>query len=287
MLDKNKEISLKRFANDIRKGIMTGIASFGAGHAGGSLSIAEVVAVLYGGLMNVNPSDPKAADRDKLVVSKGHAGPAIYAALALRGFFPMEQLKTLNQNGTNLPSHCDRIRTPGIDISTGSLGQGASMAAGFALSDKMDRKNNKTFLILGEGDLNEGQTWEAALFIRHRNLTNLITIVDHNGMQVDGTEKEICNLGDLAGKYRAFGYRVIEVSDGNDIVQVYDAMDDAVLEREQPVVVLLHTVKGKGLSLYEGKVGCHFTEVSEADFEQCMKELNAAEMELNEMEVDK
>ena len=202
MLTQEKTRQLQRFAKQIQMETMKTIASLGTGHVGGSLSIAEALAVLYGKQLRHDPAQPRWEDRDWLVVSKGHAGPAVYAALALRGFFPMEQLQTLNQPGTPLPSHCDRRRTLGIDITTGSLGQGASSAAGVATALKMNKKDSWVYLILGDGELDEGQVWEMALFAAHRKLDHLIALVDNNHFQIDGTNDEVCTLGDIADKFR-------------------------------------------------------------------------------------
>ena len=202
---------LQIFAAKIRKTALKGLSALGAGHIGGSMSMADLMAVLYGGVMKHDPQNPKWDGRDWLVVSKGHAGPAVYAALALRGFFPMEQLQTLNRRGTRLPSHCDHRLTTGIDITTGSLGQGASAAAGAALALRMDGKGSRVFLILGDGELDEGQVWEMALFAAHRGLSNLIAFVDNNHLQIDGTTDEVCALGDIADKFRAFGWFAQEI----------------------------------------------------------------------------
>ena len=264
-----------RLAVQIRKNIMRTIASKGSGHVGGSLSIADTLAVLYSGVMNVDPADPKKADRDYIVLSKGHAGPAMYGVLAAKGFFDEAILDTLNQNRTILPSHTDRLKTPGIDITTGSLGQGTSLAAGAALADKLNGASSRTFLILGDGELDEGQVWECALFAAARKLTNLITIVDVNGKQLDGTTDEICALGSIEKKFEAFGYHVISVKNGNDTQQVFDALQEALAEREIPSAVILHTVKGAGVEKYASMANCHSTTVSKEDLPAFYAELDA------------
>ena len=264
-----------RLAGAIRKNILRTIASKGTGHVGGSLSIADTLAVLYGGVMNVDPADPKKPDRDYLVISKGHAGPAMYGALAAKGYFDEALLDTLNQNDTILPSHTDRLKTPGVDITTGSLGQGSSLAAGAAFADRLNGAKSHTFLILGDGELNEGQVWECALFAAAKKLTNLITIVDANGKQLDGTTDEICALGSIEKKYEAFGYHVISVENGNDTQQVYDALAEALEERDLPSAVILHTVKGAGVSYYSSMANCHSTSVKKEDLPAFYEEIDA------------
>ena len=268
-----KEMDL--LAIQIRKNILRTIASKGTGHVGGSLSIADTLAVLYGCVMNVDPSDPKKEDRDVIVLSKGHSGPAMYAALAAKGYFEESILDTLNKNDTILPSHTDRLKTPGVDMTTGSLGQGASLAAGAAFADKLNGKSNYTYLILGDGELDEGQVWEAALFVAHRHLSNLITFVDANGKQLDGTTDQVCSLGSIEKKFEAFGYHVISVENGNDTQQIYEAVIKAQGEKELPSVIVLHTVKGAGVKKYAEMENCHSTTVSKDDLESFCKELDA------------
>ncbi len=263
------------FAVKIRKNILRTIASKGSGHVGGSLSIADTLAVLYGCVMNIDPSDPGKPDRDLLVLSKGHSGPALYAALAAKNYFDESVLDTLNQNNTILPSHTDRLKTPGVDMTTGSLGQGASLAAGAAFADKIDGRNNDTYLILGDGELDEGQVWESLLFSAHHRLSNLITFVDVNGKQLDGTTDEICSLGDIGEKFAAFGYHVISVPDGNDTEQIFHAILNAKAQKEIPSVILLHTVKGAGIQKYAGMENCHSTTVKKEDLEAFYHELDA------------
>ncbi len=267
-------IQTERFAVEIRKSLLRAIASKGSGHVGGSLSIADVLAVLYSGVMKVDPANPRMEDRDYLVISKGHAGPAMYAALALKGFFPQEALDTLNRGGTMLPSHTDRLKTPGIDLTTGSLGQGASLAAGAAFADKLDCRDNYTYLILGDGELNEGQVWESVMFAVHQKLSRLITFVDANGKQLDGTTDEICALGDIAAKFAAFGCNTVAVEDGNDTEQIYQAIISAKQETQKPTVIVLHTVKGAGVSRYEKMKNCHSCGVTEEDLKEAYKELD-------------
>ncbi|MBC5649209.1 transketolase [Christensenella tenuis] len=275
MIEPDKLKEWKSFAAEIRKKLLEAIASKGVGHVGGSLSIADTLAVLYGGVMNIDPQNPNWEDRDYIVISKGHSGPAMYAALALKGYFPMEMLKTLNRNGTMLPSHTDRKKTPGVDMTTGSLGQGISLAAGLAFADKLNGKNRYTYAIVGDGELDEGQVWEAALFIAHRKLNNLILLIDANGKQLDGTTREICCLGEIEKKFEAFGFHAIRVADGNDVEQVADAIGQAKSEQKKPSAVVLHTVKGAGVSHYEAMANCHSCGVSAQELEDACRELDS------------
>lgn len=275
MLAKQEMQELRRFSVRIRMETLRTIASIGSGHVGGALSIADVLAVLYGKQLRHDPQRPDWAERDWLVVSKGHAGPAVYAALALRGFFPMEQLQTLNRLGTRLPSHCDHRLTTGIDITTGSLGQGASAAAGAALALRMDGKGSRVFLILGDGELDEGQVWEMALFAAHRGLSNLVAFVDNNHLQIDGTTDEVCALGDIADKFRAFGW-FAQAVDGHDVEAIDRAVDAAKAQNSQPSVIVLDTVKGCGWSAAAGKVGSHSRTVSGADLADALDEMQRA-----------
>lgn len=260
---------------------MISIASFGKGHVGGSLSIVDVLAVLYGKVMNIDPKNPDWEDRDRFVLSKGHSGPALYAALALKGYFPLDMLQTLNQNGTNLPSHADRLKTPGVDMSTGSLGQGASTAIGLALADRNDGKaDTYTYLILGDGECQEGQVWESAMFAAQQKLSNLITFVDANKKQLDGYVKDICDLRSLAEKYTAFGYNTIETEDGHDVKQIYDAIQKAKECKTKPSVIVLNTVKGKGIAHYEQMFSNHSAGVTEENLKEALDELNFKKTEV-------
>ncbi len=224
MLEKNKERELIEFAIHIRMESLKSIASIGVGHIGGTLSIAEVLSVLYGAVLKYDAQNPKWEERDYFVLSKGHAGPGLYATLALKGFFPMEMLSTLNQPGTNLPSHADRLKTPGVDMSTGSLGQGASSAAGIALGLKLKKLPNRVYVIVGDGECNEGQIWEMALFANHYKLDNLILFVDANKQQIDGFTKDVLDLGDLAKKYSEFGWFTQSI-DGHNVREIYSAIE--------------------------------------------------------------
>ena len=264
---------LEKFATQIRIETVKQVGIRGFGHLGGSLSVTDVLAVLYGDVMKVDPSNPDWKDRDKLVVSKGHAGPAVYSALALKGFFPMDELKTLNQPGTNLPSHCDRKLTKGIDMTTGSLGQGSSAAVGLALAQKLDKADNYTYLILGDGELNEGQIWEAAMFAPQHKLNNLITFVDCNDKQLDGTTEEVLDLGDVGAKFKAFGWHVINI-DGNNLPEVYKAVEKAHKETEKPTAIVMQTVKGKGVKFLEDMELNHHVRLSDEQIAEALEELN-------------
>lgn len=255
---------LETLALKIRIGTVEAIKSRGFGHIGGSLSVADVLAVLYGAVMKVDPKNPDKPDRDKLVCSKGHAGPAVYAALALKGYFPYEELKTLNQPGTKYPSHCDRNKTTGIDMTTGSLGQGTSLAAGMALGDRLQGIDAKTYLIVGDGEANEGQVWEAAMFTAAKKVTNLIWLIDWNKKQLDGFTKDILDPFDFEEKFRAFGFDAVTV-DGNDVEQVYDVLTRPI--EEKPLAVVLDTVKGKGIPEVENTMGNHSMTVSAEVFD--------------------
>lgn len=263
----------------IRKNILRTIASKGTGHVGGSLSIADALAVLYGSVMNLDPKHPEKEDRDYIVLSKGHSGPAMYAALAAKGYFDESILDTLNQNNTILPSHTDRMKTPGVDMTTGSLGQGASLAAGAAFADKLDKRDSFTYLILGDGELDEGQVWESLLFAAHHRLSNLITFVDANGKQLDGTTEQVCSLGSIEKKFDAFGYHVISVENGNDTGQIYKAVMEAKAEKAVPSVIVLHTVKGAGVRKYADMDNCHSTTVSRMELDDFYRELDGEKRE--------
>ena len=262
---------LESAAKEIRKYTIDTIGYLGVGHIGGALSIVELLAVLYYRQMRVDPSQPRMAGRDRLVLSKGHAGPALYSALALKGFFPMEWLHTLNAGGTNLPSHCDRNRTPGIDMTTGSLGQGLSAACGIALANRIDGRKSFTFAVIGDGESDEGQVWEAAMFAKHSKLSRLIAFTDYNKMQIDGTTESVLDLGSLEEKWAAFGWATARV-DGHDVEAIDNAIGEAKLRAEAaelgaagagataggvPTMIILDTIKGKGATFCEGLVTNH------------------------------
>lgn len=238
------------FAREIRIHILKAFREIGFGHVGGTMSAVDVVAVLYGKVMNIDPAHPKWEERDYFVMSKGHAGPALYAALALSGYFPIEELNTINQNGTRLPSHCDRNKTPGVDMSTGALGQGMSTAIGIAHGHKIQNKKNYTYLLLGDGECDEGQIWEGALYAAQHKLSHLIAFIDYNKQQLDGYTKDILDLGDLRQKFQDFGWYAVEVN-GHDVDKIGQAIEKAKTQTEKPVMVVLHTKKGKGCTFAE------------------------------------
>ncbi|MDD3920640.1 MAG: transketolase [Eubacteriales bacterium] len=245
-MDHVKETDLKRLALEIRIGILDAIGARGFGHLGGSLSIADLLAVLYGSEMRYDVKNPAWPERDKLVCSKGHAGPAVYAALAVKGFFPYEVLKTLNQPGTTLPSHCDHDKTPGVDITTGSLGQGTSLAAGMALGDKLKGRDSRTFLVVGDGEANEGQVWETIMFASAKKLDNLFVFLDNNKKQLDGPVAEVLNIGPFGEKFEAFGFDT-QVIPGNDVAAIYEAIEKAKAVTGKPHAIVLDTIKGAGI----------------------------------------
>ncbi|MBN2050728.1 MAG: transketolase [Spirochaetales bacterium] len=247
---------LKRKANHIRRQTILAIGRLGVGHIGGCMSIVEILVLLYYRHMHIDPKNPKMPDRDRLVLSKGHGGPTLYSILADRGFFPETWLDTLNVGGTSLPSHCDMNRTPGIDMTTGSLGQGLSAAVGMALANRLDGIDRKVYALLGDGDNNEGQTWEAAMTAVQYSLSNLIAFTDYNKMQIDGNIADIMNTEDLCEKWRSFGWRVFRV-DGHDLQQLDEAVAGARSEKSRPSMIICDTVKGKGAFFCEGQVGSH------------------------------
>lgn len=266
----NKKI--EKLAYDIRKGIIDAVASKGGGHLGGTLDLAEVLAVLYGEFMNVNPENPKWEERDYLICSKGHAGPAIYATLAAKGFFPYEWLYTLNQGGTILQGHCDR-RVPGVDATTGSLGQGLSIASGLALGCKKSESKQKVFCIIGDGELDEGQNWEAAQFAAHYKLNNLIAFLDWNKKQIDGTNEEVMKLGDVSSKFYSFGWNSTVV-DGKNIAEIRSAIAQALISADRPSMIILDTVKGAGVPFIEKIENNHCIGLSKELAAKAIEQLN-------------
>ena len=266
---------MDRLAAELRYVITDMICRSGAGHIGGALSLVEVMMTLYYRSMNIDPKNPKWEDRDRLVLSKGHAAPVLYAVLAYRGFFSKDWLGTLNADGTKLPSHADARTVPGIDMTTGSLGQGLSAACGMALAAKKDGtmsvaarksdggKAHKVFCIIGDGESNEGQNWEAAMFASHQKLDNLIAITDYNKMQIDGTTTEILNLEPLADKWTAFGWNVLEM-DGHDWNDLFDKIEKAKsFDNGKPTMIIAHTIKAKGCTMVENQVGSHNIKVAD------------------------
>ena len=245
-MEKNKAVRV--FAEEIRVETLKEFAALGFGHVGGSMSVIEALAVLYGKEMRIDPQNPQWPERDRLVMSKGHAGPALYATLALKGYFPIEVLKTLNQGGTILPSHCDRLKTPGVDMTTGSLGQGISLACGLALGNRMQGRDAYTYLILGDGECNEGQVWEGAMFAAHFKLNRLIAFVDLNKQQLDGTTEDVMNMGDMVAKFESFGWMPHKVN-GHDVDAIIDAVAAGKAQADKPVMIILDTIKGNGCEL--------------------------------------
>ena len=250
-------IELQKMANEVRKGIVTAVHSAKAGHPGGSLSAADVVTYLYFAEMNIDPKDPKKPDRDRFVLSKGHVAPLLYSVLAHRGYFPVEDLPTLRHLGSYLQGHPCMNETPGVDMSSGSLGQGISAAVGMALSAKLTGESWKTYTLLGDGEIQEGQVWEASMFAGAHKLDNLVVIVDNNNLQIDGAIDEVCSPYPIDKKFEAFNFHVINVADGNDMAQIEAAFQEAHGVTGMPVAIIIKTVKGKGVSFMENQAGWH------------------------------
>lgn len=266
-------MELKEIAKNVRCDIVRCIGSIGVGHIGGSLSVADLLTVLYFKHMNVDPTNPKMQGRDRLVMSKGHAGPAVYAALANKGYFSKDELDTLNRNGTKLPSHCDMNLTPGVDMTAGSLGQGFSCAVGMAIASAISGDGATIYAVIGDGESQEGQIWEAAMYAAHKKLSNLIAFTDYNKFQIDGTVEEICSLGDLEAKWKAFGFDV-QVIDGNDIDQIDAAIVKAKATAGAPHMIIMNTIKGKGVGFVEEKkVGSHSMTLTADDVAKAIEEI--------------
>lgn len=263
---------LEDLAKDIRKKTIDAIGYLGVGHIGGSMSIVDLLTILYSGKMHIDPINPKMKDRDKLVLSKGHAGPALYSTLAVKGYFPEEWLHTLNVGGTNLPSHCDMNRTPGIDMTTGSLGQGLSSAIGLSLAMKLDKSERNVFAIIGDGESQEGQNWEAAMTASHFKLNKLIAFTDYNKMQIDGYTKEIMSIDDPEAKWKAFGWNTDRIN-GHDFAQLDKAIDKARESEEKPTMIIMDTIKGKGCSFAEGVLSNHNMAFTYEQAKEAIKEL--------------
>ena len=251
-----ENLELQKVANEVRKDIVTALHAAKAGHPGGSLSAADLFTYLYFEEMNIDPKDPKKADRDRFVLSKGHAAPALYSTLASKGYFPKEELLGLRKVNRMLQGHPDMKHTPGVDMSTGSLGQGISAACGMALAGKIDNSSYHVFSILGDGELEEGQVWEAAMFAGFYKLSNLTAFVDFNGLQIDGDIKEVMSPLPIGEKFAAFNWNVLEVN-GHDIDELHDAIEKARACEDKPTVIVMHTIKGKGVAEMEGQAGWH------------------------------
>lgn len=273
-MDAAEKKQLEITACKIRMGIIEGVHSAKSGHPGGSLSIAEILTYLYFKAMNIDPENPKKADRDRFVLSKGHAAPALYSALAYRGYFDVELLKTLRHIGSILQGHPDMKHIPGVDMSTGSLGQGISAAVGMALSAKHFGDNYKVYSVLGDGEIEEGQVWEAAMFAGNKKLSNLTAFIDYNNLQIDGTIEEVNSAAPIDKKFEAFKWHTITI-DGNDFDQIEAALKEAETV-DKPVAIIAKTVKGKGVSYMENAVNWHGAAPNDELYEQAMKELNEA-----------
>ena len=273
-MDQNEVRALKALAVRIRLAALDAIHSIGSGHVGGAMSIADVMAVLYGREMNVRVEDPKWPDRDKLICSKGHAGPGVYGTLAVKGFFPYEELRTLNKGGTRLPSHCDRNKTPGIDATTGSLGQGTSQAVGLALGDRLKGRKDRVFLIVGDGEMDEGQCWEAFAFAAAHKLSDLVVLIDWNKKQLDGLCDDVMPMGDFVKKMEAFGFDAQKVN-GNDVAAVAEALERTRAGGDRPYAVVLDTVKGAGIEEVENTLMNHSIPVNDEKYEKWTGELKA------------
>lgn len=266
------KLELQKKAVEVRKGIVTGVYNAKSGHPGGSLSAADLFTYLYFEEMNVDPKNPEDENRDRFVLSKGHTAPGYYAALALKGFFPIEDLKTLRHVGSYLQGHPDKKHTPGVDMSSGSLGQGLSVAVGMALAAKIQGKDYRTYCLCGDGEIQEGQIWEAAMFAGHRKLDNLCVIVDNNNLQIDGTVEDVCSPYPIDEKFRAFNFHVININ-GNDFDEIDKAFAEAKAHKGEPTAIIAHTVKGKGVSFMEDKAGWHGKAPNEEEYKIAMEEL--------------
>ena len=269
------KLELMKTANEIRKGIVTALHSAKAGHPGGSLSATEIFTYLYYEEMNVDPKDPKKADRDRFVLSKGHTAPGLYSTLAQKGFFPKEDLVTLRHTGSYLQGHPDMKHIPGVDMSSGSLGQGISAAVGMAIAGKLDNADYRVYTLLGDGEIQEGQVWEASMLAAHRKLDNLVVIVDNNNLQIDGAITEVNSPYPIDKKFEAFNFHVINI-DGNDFDQIDAAFKEAKTVKGQPTAIIAKTVKGKGVSFMENQVGWHGKAPNDEEYKIAMEELEKA-----------
>ncbi|WP_026661290.1 transketolase [Butyrivibrio sp. AC2005] len=266
----NKE--LQKIANEVRKGIVTAVHAAGAGHPGGSLSAADIYTYLYFEEMNIDPKDPAKADRDRFVLSKGHTAPGLYSVMAQRGYFPVEELKTLRKLGSRLQGHPSMQYLPGLDMSSGSLGQGISVACGMALSAKLDNKDFRTYTLLGDGEIEEGQVWEAAMFAGFRKLDNLVVIVDNNGLQIDGPVDQVCSPYPIDKKFEAFNFHVINI-DAHDFDAIRAAFKEARETKGQPTAIIAHSIKGKGVSFMENQVSWHGVAPNDEEYAKAMEDL--------------
>ena len=269
------KLALQKMAVEVRKGIVSSVHSAKAGHPGGSLSAADIFTYLYFEEMNIDPKDPKKEDRDRFVLSKGHTAPGLYSALANRGYFPVEDLLTLRHTGSYLQGHPDMKHIPGVDMSSGSLGQGLSAACGMALAGKMKQQDYRVYALCGDGEIEEGQIWEAAMFAGFRKLDNLCVIVDNNNLQIDGPIDEVCSPYPIDKKFESFHFHVIN-SDGNDFDEIKKAFDEARTTKGMPTAIIAHTVKGKGVSYMENSVGWHGKAPNDEEYAVAMEDLRKA-----------
>ncbi len=285
MTDSNiNTAELKKLAVKVRLKTLEVLGDLGFGHVGGSMSVTELLTALYfGGIMNIDPARPRWEERDWLIMSKGHAGPTLYTILAMKGYFPVSELGTLNQGGTRLPSHCDRNLTPGVDMTTGSLGLGLSAAVGVALGHRLDGKKSMVYLIIGDGECQEGQIWEAALFAAQKKMSNLTAFVDYNRQQLDGYTKDINDLGDIGAKFGSFGWYVQDI-DGHSFEEIIQAARNSWKEKERPSIVVMNTLKGKGCSYAEGVLENHHMIITD---ENTKEALACLEKELKKLEETK
>ena len=281
-MTKEEEITLGKTACKVRMGVLTATHGAKAGHPGGSLSAADVFTYLYFRELNIDPQNPKRKDRDRFVLSKGHTAPGLYAALAYRGFFPVDDLPTLRHIDSYLQGHPNMDAVPGVDMSTGSLGQGVSCAAGMALGLKHQGSAARVYTLLGDGEMQEGQVWEALMFAAHYRLDNMCVIIDHNGLQIDGTNEKVMGLGSIPDKLRAFGLNVFQI-DGHDFQAMEKAFDAARQIKGKPSAIVLETTKGKGVSYMEGQVGWHGKAPNDEEYEKAMAELKAQLAEVEGM----
>ena len=268
-------LELEKMANEIRKDIVTAVHSAKSGHPGGSLSSADIFTYLYFEEMNVDPANPKWEDRDRFVLSKGHVAPGLYSTLAEKGYFPKEDLKTLRHTGSYLQGHPDMKHIPGIDMSSGSLGQGVSVAAGMAAAGKYDKKDYRVYTLTGDGEIQEGQIWEAAMWAGHRKLDNLVVIVDNNNLQIDGSVEDVCSPYPIDKKFEAFNFHVINI-DGNDFDQIRAAFKEARETKGMPTAIIAKTVKGNGVSFMENAAGWHGKAPNDEEYEIAMADLEKA-----------
>ena len=267
------KLELQKTAVEVRKGIVEGVHAAKAGHPGGSLSAADIFTYLYFEEMNIDPKNPKDPDRDRFVLSKGHTAPGLYSALAHRGYFPVEDLLTLRHTGSYLQGHPDMKGIPGIDMSSGSLGQGISAAVGMAAAGKLDNKDYRVYTLLGDGELQEGQVWEASMFAGHRKLDNLVVMVDNNGLQIDGKVEDVCSPYPIGDKFKAFNFHVIEDVDAHDFDAIKAAFDEAKATKGMPTAIVFKSVKGKGVSFMENNAGWHGKAPNDEEYAIAMADL--------------